>query len=159
METFCPQMPAPLNQSCVSSKSNFWSSQHESSHTIVYILLHVLSLRVLSSNPLGEQVSLFLPCILLLSSGSPTAVLIALHILALIVFSSFFLHLFSWLNCENGLDKVKNEVSTSGKLRRTKDIKCSNGRVRHLCPPVHPNSYKPQILLELCLSFFPGSKG
>jgi len=42
-----------------------------------------------------------------------------------------------------------NEVASSRRLRETKDFKGSNRRVIHLCPPVHPNNYKPQILFEL----------
>lgn len=93
-------------------------------------------------------------CILPLFCGISTAILILLHILTLRVFSSFFLYIFSWLTCENELDNRKTEVASSGRLRKTNNIKGSN-TVIHLWPPVHPNNYKPQIIFELCynLSF------
>lgn len=131
MEAFSPQMPNL--QSCFPQQikssglhnatlpcNPFFTCYYMSYHSFLSAFLEIKFPASLSS------------CILLLSSGVSSAVLILLHILILIVFSSFFLYIFSWLTCENELDNRKTQVASSGRLRKTKDIKGSNRRIIHL---------------------------
>lgn len=143
-------MPNHLNQSCFLQRTKS-SGLHNTilpmqSFTCYYMSYHSFLSAFLEIKFPASLSS----CILPLSHGTSTAVLILLHILTPIVFSSFFLYIFSWLTCENELNNRQTEVASSGRLRKTKDIKGSNKRVMRLWPPVHLNNYKPQIIFELC---------
>lgn len=111
MGAFCPQTPNHLNQSCFLQQIKF-SGLHNTtlsmqSFTCYYVSDHSESFLAASSE-IKFPASLS-SCVLLLSSSTSTAVHILLHILTLIVFSSFFLYIFSWLTCENELDNRKTE--------------------------------------------------
>lgn len=160
MEAFCPRTPNHLNQSCYLQQIKSFGLHNTNLPMQSFTCYHVLPLRGLSPRAfLESKFPSSLP------SLHPAPLQWYLHccfhfiaILPQMVFASFFLYIFSWLNCENGLDKGKSEVASSRVLRKTKDIKGIKRGVIHLCPPVHPNNYKPRILTELLQLVFPGSQ-